>query len=339
MSPINQRRWATFKANRRGYWSLWIFTVVFAISLAAELVANDKPLLMVYDGQLYTPVLHDYPESEFGGFYAVTDYRDPFIAEQVSKTGGFMLWPLIRFDYQTVNRQSEFPFPSAPSSENLFGTDDTGRDVAARLLYGFRMSVLFGLALTLISSVIGIVAGAVQGYFGGWVDLIFQRVIEIWTSVPRLYLIIIFAAIITPGFWVLLGILSLFNWVALVGYVRAEFLRGRNLEYVRAARALGVGNLKIMRRHILPNAMVATVTFMPFLMGAAIAMLTALDFIGLGMPPGSPSLGELLKQGKDNLQAPWLGIAAFFAIAVTLSLLVFIGEAARDALDPRKNEL
>lgn len=339
MNPVNRRRWANFKANRRGYWSLWIFGAAFILSLFAEVLANDRPLLMSYRGEVYFPTLRDYPESEFGGFYAVTDYRDPFINRQVREADGFMFWPLIRFGYATVNKAAADPFPSPPSSQNLLGTDDTGRDVAARLIYGFRISVLFGLALAAISAVIGVIAGAVQGYYGGWVDLVLQRLIEIWNSVPRLYLIIIFAAVIQPSFWMLLAILALFNWTALVGYVRAEFLRGRNLEYVRAARALGVGNLTIMRRHILPNALVATITFLPFLMGAAISTLTALDFIGLGMPPGSPSLGELLRQGKDNLQAPWLGVAAFLVIAATLSLLVFIGEAARDAFDPRKGGL
>ena len=338
LNPVNARRWAVFKANRRGYWSLWIFLVVFGMSLCAEVIANDKPLMVNYKGKNYFPLLRDYPESEFGGFYAVTDYHDPFVLRQVEEAGGFMIWPAIRFSYATVNKQAPEAFPSPPSSQNILGTDGTGRDVAARLIYGFRISVLFGLALTAISSLLGIVAGAVQGYFGGWIDLIFQRLIEIWTSIPRLYLIIIFAAIIAPGFWVLLGILGLFSWVALVGYVRAEFLRGRNLEYVRAARALGVSHFMIILRHIFPNAVVATMTFIPFLMGGAITTLTALDFLGLGLPPGSASLGELLRQGKDNLHAPWLGITAFLSIAIMLGLLVFIGEAARDALDPRKGQ-
>jgi len=338
LTPINQRRLRNFRANRRGTWSLWIFLFLFAVTLFAELVANDKPLLMRYDGQLYFPVFVDYPETEFGGFYARTDYRDPFIAEQVAATGGFMIWPPIPFSYNTINKGIAGSFPSPPSPENWLGTDDTGRDVLARLIYGFRISVLFGLTLTFFSTVIGVTAGAVQGYFGGWTDLLFQRFIEIWTSVPQLYLIIIIAAVIEPNFWILLGILLLFSWVALVGYVRAEFLRGRNLEYVLAARALGVGNVKIMVRHLLPNAMVATLTFLPFILNASITTLTALDFLGFGLPPGSPSLGELLSQGKENLQAPWLGITAFSVIAVMLSLLIFIGEAVRDAFDPRKTQ-
>lgn len=335
-SPLNRRRWAIFRANRRGYWSLWIFAGLFALSLFAEVIANDKPLLVAYEGGFYFPVLRDYPEADFGGFYAVPDYRDPEFAARVADAGGFMVWPLIPFSYDTVYKQADAPFPSPPSSVNYLGTDDMGRDVAARLLYGFRLSVVFGLTLTVISTVLGVVAGAVQGYFGGWTDLLFQRAIEIWSSIPRLYLIIIIAAVIEPGFWVLLAILVLFSWVTLVSYVRAEFLRGRNLEYVRAARALGVGNLGIMVRHILPNAMVATLTFIPFLLGSSITTLTALDFIGLGLPPGSPSLGELLGQGKNNLHVPWLGITSFLAISIMLTMLIFVGEAARDAFDPRK---
>jgi len=336
LSPMNQRRLRNFKANRRGYWSLWIFLALFFVTLIAEFIANDKPLLLKYNDEFYYPVFVDYPESIFGGFYAKTDYKDPFIQEQIEKAGGWIIWAPIRYSYKSINREAVQAFPSRPTLDNLLGTDDQGRDVMARLIYGFRISVLFGLTLTLISSVIGVAAGAVQGYFGGWTDLLFQRFIEIWSSVPQLYLIIIIAAIIEPNFWILLGILLLFSWVSLVGYVRAEFLRGRNLLYVMAARAMGVGNVKIMYKHLLPNAMVATLTFLPFLLNSSITTLTALDFLGFGLPPGSPSLGELLKQGKDNLQAPWLGVTAFMAIAVMLSLLIFIGEAVRDAFDPRK---
>ena len=338
LRPFNERRWRKFKANKRGYWSFWAFLLLFCLSLFAEFIANDRPLLMIYDGHVYAPVLFDYPEATFGGFYAITDYRDPFIARQLAKHNGFMLWPAIPFRYDTVNRHAASAFPAPPSAENLLGTDDTGRDVLARIIYGFRISVLFGLVLTILSTIIGVAAGAVQGYFGGWVDLAFQRFIEIWTSIPRLYVIIIIASVIAPSFWILLGILLLFSWVSLVGYVRAEFLRGRNLEYVQAARALGLGNVRIMIRHLLPNAMVATITFLPFLLSAGIGTLTALDYLGLGLPPGSPSLGELLSQGRDNLQAPWLGISAFVVLSVLLSLLIFVGEAARDAFDPRKAE-
>ncbi len=337
LSPINIRRWQNFKANKRGFWSLWVFLILFFLSLFSEFIANDKPLLVQFDGQYYSPVFKVYPETTFGGeFETEADYRDPFVKELIEKKSGRIFWPLIRYRYDTINLDLPVPAPAPPSAENWLGTDDQGRDVVARLLYGFRISVLFGLVLTLISSVIGVFAGAVQGYFGGWVDLIFQRVIEIWTSVPSLYLLIIIASIIEPTFWILLFILLLFSWVALVGVVRAEFLRGRNFEYINAARALGVSNSKIMFKHLLPNAMVATLTFMPFILNGSIATLTSLDFLGFGLPPGSPSLGELLAQGKANLQAPWLGISGFLVIAVMLSLLVFIGEAVRDALDPRK---
>ncbi|MEZ5842036.1 MAG: ABC transporter permease [Hyphomicrobiales bacterium] len=335
LSPLNQRRWRNFKRNRRGYWSLWIFLALFLVTLFAEFIANDRPILASYKGELLVPVFVDYPESKFGGFLARTDYRDPFIREEI-EANGWMIWPPIHYSYDTVNLDLPVPAPAPPSAENWFGTDDQGRDVLARLIYGFRISVLFGLILTLISSVIGVTAGAVQGYFGGWVDLTFQRVIEIWTSVPSLYLLIIISSVIEPSFFVLLGILLLFSWVALVGVVRAEFLRGRNFEYIAAARALGVGDRTIMLRHLLPNAMVATLTFIPFILNGSISTLTSLDFLGFGLPPGSPSLGELLAQGKNNLQAPWLGLTGFFTIAVMLSLLIFIGEAVRDAFDPRK---
>jgi len=336
-SPINQRRWQNFKANRRGYWSLWIFLFLFFLTLFSEVIANDRPLLVVYDGQYYAPVAFTYPETTFGGeFETEADYRDPFVIDLIEKNNGRIFWPIIRYRYDTINLDLPVPAPAPPSADNWLGTDDQGRDVVARLLYGFRVSVLFGLVLTIISSVIGVIAGAIQGYFGGWTDLIFQRVIEVWTSVPSLYLLIIIASIIEPSFWILLFILLLFSWVSLVGVVRAEFLRGRNFEYINAARALGVTDTKIMFKHLLPNAMVATLTFMPFILSGSIGTLTSLDFLGFGLPPGSASLGELLAQGKANLQAPWLGISGFMVIATMLSLLVFIGEAVRDALDPRK---
>jgi microcin C transport system permease protein len=336
LNPVNQRRLANFKANRRGYISLHVFLVLFGLSLFAEFVANDKPFLIYYDGGIYLPFLHAYPETTFGGdFPTEADYSDPFVAELVAERG-WMLWPPIRYSYDTVVLDLPGPAPSPPTRQNLLGTDDQARDVLARVIYGFRISVLFGLALTLLSSAVGVLAGAVQGYFGGWVDLLFQRFIEIWTSMPTLFLLIILASVVTPNFWWLLGLLLLFGWTALVGVVRAEFLRARNFDFVRAARALGVGHFTIMRRHILPNAMVATLTFMPFVLIGGITALTSLDFLGFGLPPGSPSLGELLAQGKNNLQAPWLGISGFVVMSVMLSLLVFIGEAVRDAFDPRK---
>ena len=336
-SPINQRRWRNFRANSRGYWALWVFGVLFFISLFAEFIANDKPLLVTFEGGIYTPVFTAYPETEFGGDFATeADYRDPFVQELIQEAGGSILWPLIPYSYDTINLDLPVPAPAPPSAENWLGTDDQGRDVVARVIYGFRISVLFGLILTFFASIIGVAVGAVQGYFGGWTDLIGQRLIEIWSSVPSLYLIIIIAAVIEPTFWILLGILLLFQWVALVGVVRAEFLRGRNLEYVRAARALGLRNITIIFKHVLPNAMVATLTFLPFILNSSITALTALDFLGFGLPPGSPSLGELLAQGKNNLQAPWLGFTGFIVIALMLSLLVFVGEAVRDAFDPRK---
>ncbi len=336
LSPINQRRLANFRANRRGFWSLWIFLIVFVLSLGAEFVANDRPILVKYDGGYYWPVFHDYPETTFGGeFPTGADYRDPYLVEQI-RAKGWMIEPLIPFDYRAVNRNLQVPAPAPPSAENWLGTDDQGRDVLARLIYGFRISVLFGLTLTLLSSFIGVIAGAIQGYFGGWIDLAFQRFIEIWSGMPTLYLLIILAAFVEPNFWWLLGLLLLFSWMALIDVVRAEFLRARNFDYVRAARALGLSDTLIMFRHVLPNAMVATITFLPFILNGSIVALTSLDFLGFGLPPGSASLGELLNQGKANIQAPWLGITAFLVIAVTLSLLVFVGEAVRDAFDPRK---
>jgi microcin C transport system permease protein len=360
ISPINWRRWQNFKANRRGYYSLWIFLVLFVVSLFAEFIANDKPFLIKYDGRFYFPAIVSYAETTFGGeFETAADYRDPFVQKKIAEKGGYMLWPPIRYSYDTHNLDLPTPAPSKPTwllteeqcepvvkrkgltscrdlEYNWLGTDDQGRDVAARLIYGFRISVLFGLILTAISSIIGVAAGAVQGYFGGWTDLLFQRFIEIWTSVPSLYLLLIVSSVLVPGFFVLLGILLLFSWVSLVGLVRAEFLRGRNFEYIQAARALGVSNVVIMFRHLLPNAMVATLTFLPFILSSSVMTLTALDFLGFGLPPGSPSLGELLSQGKANVQAPWLGLAGFFSIAIMLSLLIFIGEAVRDAFDARK---
>jgi microcin C transport system permease protein len=358
LTPINQRRLANFRANKRGLWSLWIFLILFVVTLCAEFIANDRPIVARYKGEWLFPVFVNYPEEKFGGFLARTDYRDPVISEEIEKNG-WMLWPLVRFSYATINLDLPKPAPSPPTwtlsdadckavaekrggstcrdiEWNWLGTDDRGRDVLARVIYGFRISVLFGLTLAAISSVIGIAAGAVQGYFGGWTDLIFQRFIEIWTSIPSLYLLIIISSFIAPSFFVLLGILLLFSWVNLVSVVRAEFLRARNLEYVKAARALGLTNSKIMWKHVLPNAMVATLTMMPFILNGSITTLTSLDFLGFGLPPGSPSLGEMLQQGKSNLQAPWLGSTAFITIALMLSLLIFIGEAVRDAFDPRK---
>jgi microcin C transport system permease protein len=337
MSPIGRRRWQNFRANKRGYWSTWVFLALFFVTLFAELIANDKPLLLRFDGDYYFPAFVSYPETAFGGdFDTEADYRDPFLKDLVAAKDGRIWWPPIRYSYDTINLDLPVPAPAPPSADNWLGTDDQARDVMARLIYGFRISVLFGLTLTIFSSIFGVIAGAVQGYFGGWIDLGFQRFIEVWTSVPIIYLLIILAAVIEPNFWILLGIMLAFSWIALVPVVRAEFLRARNFEYVRAARALGVGNVTIMWRHMLPNAMVAALTFMPFILNGSITTLTSLDFLGFGLPPGSPSLGELLAQGKNNIQAPWLGITAFSVIAVMLSLLVFVGEAVRDAFDPRK---
>ena len=359
LSPLNQRRWQSFKANRRGYWSLWIFLALFGLSLIAEVIANDRPILAYYKGELLTPFAVDYPEEKFGGFLAITDYRDPVIADEIA-ANGWMIWPPIRYSYRTVNNDIPQAAPAKPSwmydketrcqryllgSEdpnctvgnwNWLGTDDQARDVLARVIYGFRISVLFGLILTLGSAVIGVSAGAVQGYSGGMVDLLFQRFIEIWTAIPVLYLLLIVAAVLPPGFFILLGLMLLFSWTAFVGVVRAEFLRARNFEYVNAARALGVSNRTIMFRHLLPNAMVATLTFLPFILNGSITTLTSLDFLGFGLPPGSASLGELLRQGQSNLNAPWLGLSGFVVISLMLSLLIFVGEATRDAFDPRK---
>jgi len=364
VSPLNKRRWESFKANRRGYWSLWLFLAMFFISLFAEFIANDKPIFIHVNGKSFFPAVMTYPDTAFGPkddpnlFGTAADYRDDYLMGLIKNEGGTVLWPPVRFSYNTQVSKPPSPFPSKPTwllnekdcdfaaknnfakcgelEPNWLGTDDGGRDVVARLIYGFRISVLFGLALTIVSSVVGVAAGAVQGYFGGWVDLLFQRFIEIWTSIPSLYLLLIISSVLVPGFFVLLGILLLFSWVSLVGLVRAEFLRGRNFEYIQAARALGVSNGTIIFRHLLPNAMVATMTFLPFILSSSVMTLTALDFLGFGLPPGSPSLGELLSQGKANVQAPWLGLTGFFSIAIMLSLLIFIGEAVRDAFDPRK---
>ena len=336
ITPLTRRRLDSFKANKRGYWSMWLFLALFVFTLMAEFVANDKPFLVYYQGSFYSPVLKDYPETEFGGeFETAADYRDPFVAELINRDG-WMVWPLIRYNHRTVAWDLPAPAPSPPDAEHWLGTDDQARDVVARVIYGFRISVLFGFSLTVISAVIGVAAGAVQGYFGGWLDLLFQRFIEVWSGLPTLYLLIILASIVEPNFWWLLGLLLLFSWMGFVGVVRAEFLRARNFDYVRAARALGVGNAIIIFRHVLPNAMVATLTFMPFTLAGSVTVLTSLDFLGIGLPPGSASLGEVLAQGKANLQAPWLGLTGFFVIAVMLSLLIFVGEAVRDAFDPRK---
>jgi microcin C transport system permease protein len=365
LSPLNRRRWENFKSNRRGYLSLWIFMVLFVVSLLAEFIANDQPLYVRYDGKSYFPVFFTYADTVFAEpgnpdvFGTAAEYRkDPDLIARIEKNG-WILWPPIRFSYGTVVGNPPMPFPSKPTwrltkedcekaiagnfahcddklEPNWLGTDMNGRDVVARLIYGFRISVLFGLILTVLSSLIGVAAGAVQGYFGGWTDLLFQRFIEIWTSIPELYLLMILANVLAQGFFILLGILLLFSWVRLVGVVRAEFLRGRNFEYIQAARALGVSNRVIMFRHLLPNAMVATMTYVPFILSGSVMTLTALDFLGFGLPTGSPSLGELLNEGKANVGAWWLGLSAFFTVAIMLSLLIFIGEAVRDAFDPRK---
>ena len=359
LTGLNARRFHLFRTNKRGFWSCMLFLLLFGLSLLAPLIANDRPLLGSYKGEMLYPLLVDYPESKFGGFLANTDFRDPLNQEEIA-TNGWMIWPPIRYSYNTVNRELPMPAPSPPAfrltSEqacikyaqgtadpqciignlNWLGTDDQGRDVVARMIYGFRISVAFGLILTFFSSIIGVSAGAVQGYFGGWIDLLFQRFIDIWSSMPVLYLLIIIGAFIAPNFWLLLFILVLFSWTGLVGVVRAEFLRARNFEYVRAAKALGLSDGKIMWKHVLPNALVSTITFMPFILSGSVTTLTALDYLGFGLPPGSASLGEMVKQGKENLFAPWLGFTAFFIVSTMLTLLVFVGEAVRDALDPRK---
>jgi microcin C transport system permease protein len=337
LSPLASRRWQGFRSNRRGSIACVLFLLLFSVSLLSDILANDRPLVVRTDDGWFFPVVANYAETDFGGDFPTSpDYHDPYFTELVTGKNGWMLWPLIPYRYDTVVKTLDRPAPSPPSRNNWLGTDDQSRDVMARLLYGLRISILFGLALTAVSSVIGIAAGAVQGYFGGLLDLGFQRFIEIWGGLPTLYLLIILSSIVTPNFWWLLGLLSLFSWMGLQGVVRAEVLRTRNFDYVRAARALGAGDGIILRRHILPNAMVATITLMPFLMSSAMTVLTSLDFLGFGLPPGSPSLGELLAQGKNNLQAPWLGITGFVVLSVLLSLLVFTGEAVRDAFDSRR---
>jgi len=338
LSPLNRRRLANFRANRRGWWSLWVFAALFVFCLFAEFIANDRPLVVRVDDRTLFPVLTDYAESDIipDGLPTEADWYDPTFRQEVESRGGWTVWPLIPYAYNTVVRDLDRPSPAPPSARNWLGTDDQSRDVLARVIYGFRVSVLFGFTLTIASSIIGIAAGAVQGFYGGLTDLLFQRFMEIWSGLPELYLLIILASIVQPSFWILLGFLLLFSWMGLTGVVRAEFLRGRNLDYVRAARALGVSDARLMSRHILPNAMVATLTFLPFILSGSVVVLTSLDFLGFGLPPGSPSLGELVAQGKNNLQAPWLAGTGFVVLGGVLTLLVFVGEAVRDAFDPRK---
>lgn len=337
ITPLTRRRLANFRANKRGFWSLWIFLTLFGISLCSEFIANDKPIVMQHNGELLMPVLFTYTEQELGGqFPTEAMYEDPYVQQLVRDSGGWMLWPPIRYDHSTVDWFIDEPVPAPPSGRHWLGTDDGARDVVARLLYGFRLSVSFGLALTLIASIIGIAAGAIQGYYGGMVDLVGQRFIEVWAGLPVLFLLIILSSIIEPGVGWLLLLLVMFSWMTLVSVVRAEFLRTRNFDHVRAARALGVDDAKIMYKHVLPNAMVATLTYLPFVLNGSITTLTALDFLGFGLPPGSPSLGEMLAQGKSNIQSPWLGLTGFATLAVMLTLLIFVGEAIRDAFDPRR---
>lgn len=338
VTPLTRRRWANFRANRRGYWSFLAFVVLFGTSLFADLIANDKPLIVSHSDTLYFPVFKTYSEVEFGGdFETEADYREPFTQQLISDSGGWMLWPMIRFSHNTIDYELSEPAPAPPSAEHLLGTDNYGKDVLAGLIYGVRLSFLFGIILTVMSSFIGVTAGAVQGFFGGKVDLIGQRFIEIWAGLPILFILIILSSVVDSNVFWLLGILVLFSWMSLVGVVRAEFLRARNLPFVMAARAMGMGDGKIMRRHILPNAMVATITFLPFILTGSITLLTSLDFLGFGLPADSPSLGRLLAQGRTNIHAPWLGLTTFFTLAFMLTLLIFAGEAVRDAFDPRRD--
>lgn len=338
-SPLAQRRWLLFRHNKRGFWSCILFLVLFLVSLCAEMIANDKPILLSYDGKLHFPMVESYPETHFGGeFKTEAVYTDPYV-QKLIHAKGWMLMPPIHYRYDTIDFASVTPAPSAPSEAHLLGTDDQGRDVLTRILYGFRLSVLFGLILTAISSTIGILAGAIQGYYGGWIDMILQRIIEVLSSIPFLVLLITIASMIRPGFWTLMAIMVLVTWTYLVDVVRAECLKTRNMDYVRAARALGVKELRILLRHVLPNAFVSGLTLMPIVLGLAITSLTALDFLGFGLPPEAPSLGELLKQGKDNISAHWLLFSSVGVLTVMMALLVFIGEAVRDALDPRKSQL
>ena len=336
LSPLNKRRFNNFKSNKRGWYSFWIFFVLFLISIFANFISNDKPLIINYDNIYYFPIFNKYPETTFGGdFETEADYKDPYVKKLI-KNKGWLIMPLIPYTYDSIIRDLDVPAPSPPSRKNLLGTDDQARDVLARLIYGFRISILFGFTLTFFSMIIGVSAGAVQGYFGGKIDLIFQRFMEIWSAIPTLYILIILASVVQPNFWWLLIILLLFSWMGYVGVVRAEFLRARNLDYVRAAKALGVSDITIIWRHLLPNATVATITFLPFSLSASVTALSGLDFLGFGLPPGSASLGEMVNQGRNNLQAPWLGLTSFFTLGLMLGLLVFVGEAIRDALDPRK---
>ena len=336
LSKLNKRRLDNFKKNKRGYYSFWVFSFLFIVSLFADFIANEKPLLIKYDSNFYYPIFSYYSETTFGGdFETEADYKDPFVKNLISEKG-WMIMPIIPYSYNTIIRDLTSPAPSPPSNKNLLGTDDQARDVLSRLIYGFRISVLFGFALTFFSMIIGVTAGAIQGYFGGKIDLFFQRFMEIWSAIPTLYVLIILASVIQPNFWWLLIILLLFSWMGYVGVVRAEFLRARNFDYIRAAKALGVSDTKIMFRHMLPNATIATVTFLPFSLSASVTALSGLDFLGFGLPPGSASLGEMVNQGRNNLQAPWLGITSFLTLGLMLGLLVFVGEAIRDSLDPRK---
>jgi len=336
LSPLNKRRFRNFKSNKRGWYSFWIFTFLFLISIFADFIANEKPLLIRYENQIYLPIVNEYAETTFGGdFETEADYRDPYVKNLINNKG-WMIWPIIPYSYDTIIRDLKVPAPAPPSKKNWLGTDDQARDVLARLIYGFRISILFGFTLTFFSMIVGVSAGAIQGYFGGKIDLFFQRFMEMWSAIPTLYVLIILASIVQPNFWWLLAILLLFSWMGYVGVVRAEFLRARNLDYVRAARALGVSNYRIMFRHLLPNATVATITFLPFSLSASVTALSGLDFLGFGLPPGSASLGEMVNQGRNNLQAPWLGLTSFFTLGLMLGLLVFVGEAIRDSLDPRK---
>ena len=336
LSPLNKRRLQNFKSNKRGFYSFWIFSFLFIVSIIADFIANDKPLLIKFDQEYYFPIINDYPETIFGGdFETEADYRDPYVIKLIEDKG-WIIMPLIPYTYNTIIRDLDVPAPAPPSKKNWLGTDDQARDVLARLIYGFRISILFGFTLTFFSMIIGVSAGAIQGYFGGKIDLFFQRFMEIWSAIPTLYVLIILASIVQPNFWWLLMILLFFSWMGYVGVVRAEFLRARNLDYVRAAKALGVSNQTIMFRHLLPNATVATITFLPFSLSASVTALSGLDFLGFGLPPGSASLGEMVNQGRNNLQAPWLGLTSFFTLGLMLGLLVFVGEAIRDSLDPRK---
>ena len=339
ISPLNKRRLENFKSNKRGLYSFWIFSFLFIISIFADFVANEKPLIIKYNSNFFFPIIYSYSETTFGGdFETEADYRDPYVQDLINKNGS-MIWPIIPYSYDTIIRDLNVPAPAPPSKKNWLGTDDQARDVLARLIYGFRISILFGFTLTFFSMIIGVSTGAVQGYFGGKIDLIFQRFMEVWSAIPTLYVLIILASIVQPNFWWLLIILLIFSWMGYVGVVRAEFLRARNFDYIRAARALGVSNYKIIFRHLLPNATVATITFLPFSLSASVTALSGLDFLGFGLPPGSASLGEMVNQGRNNLQAPWLGLTSFFTLGLMLGLLIFIGEAIRDALDPRKTFL